>query len=55
MNEIASYQIEVVVNPAFVRKGEIKRLTGATNRLFSMVGQIEQRALKNMLLDMYEA
>ena len=54
MNEIASYEIKVVVNPAFVRKGEIKSLTGSTDKLFDLVGQIEQQTLRNTLLDMYE-
>jgi len=55
MNNIAGYNIEVKVNPAFVRKDEIKSLTGSNIKLFSMVGYIEQKEFKNTLIEMYEA
>lgn len=38
MNRLANYNIEVKVNPDFVRKNEIKILKGSTNKLISSVG-----------------
>ena len=53
MNEIAGYEIQVQVNPAFVRKDEIKSLTGSNEKLISMIGNVEHKNLKEMLKDMY--
>jgi len=55
MNTLAGYDIKVEVNPAFVRKDEIKRLTGSNEKLFVGIGEIEQRTLHTMLKDMLEA
>lgn len=55
MNEIAGYEIEVKVNPAFVRKDEIKSLTGSTQKLFGMIGHVEQKGFKTTLREMFEA
>ena len=55
MNELAGYEIEEKVNPVFVRKDEIKSLTGSTNKLFDVVGDVEQKELKDMLRAMLEA
>lgn len=54
MNEIAGYNIEVKVNPAFVRKNEIKSLTGSNVKLFSMIGDIKQKEFRDTLVEMYE-
>ncbi len=54
MNEIAGYNIDVQVNPAFVRKDEIKSLTGSNELLFEMIGNVKQRDLKTVLHEMYE-
>ncbi len=54
MNNIAGYTIEVKVNPAFVRKDEIKSLTGSNTKLWSMVGKIEQINFQNTLKKMYQ-
>jgi len=54
MNKIAGYEIEVKVNPAFVRKDEIKNLTGSNKKLIDCIGKIEQKRLEETLRDMYE-
>ncbi len=55
MNEIADYKIEVKVNPAFVRKDEIKALTGSPKKLFSLIGHVELQEFKTTLREMFEA
>ncbi len=54
MNLIAGYEIEVKVNPAFVRKDEIKTLTGSSKKLFELIGEVKQKTLDNTLRDMFE-
>jgi len=54
MNEIARYKIDVKVNPAFVRKDEIKTLRGSAEKLQSLIGNIEYKDFKNTLKKMYE-
>jgi nucleoside-diphosphate-sugar epimerase len=54
MNEIAGYEIDVQVNPAFVRPNEIKRLVGSVEKLTSLIGTLEPRSIKDTLLSMYE-
>ena len=54
MNEIAEYSINVKVNPAFVRKDEIKSLTGSSELLVKMIGNIKQKDLRTVLQEMYE-
>ena len=55
MNEISGYKIEVKVNPLFIRKDEIKSLTGSPTKLFNLIGTVEQKELKNTLKGMFEA
>ena len=55
MNEIAGYKIDVKVNPAFVRKDEIRSLTGSPEKLFNMIGSVEQCSFRETLRKMYEA
>lgn len=55
MNEIAGYSIDVKVNPAFVRKDEIRSLTGSSEKLFNMIGSVEQCSFRETLKKMYEA
>ena len=55
MKEIAGYQIEVEVNKAFVRKDDIKSLTGSPKKLFSLIGDVEQKDFKDTLREMFEA
>ena len=54
MNTMAGYTIDVKVNPAFVRKNEIQSLTGSTDKLFRLLGSIEQKAFQQTLEDMYQ-
>lgn len=55
MNEIVGYKIKVEVNPAFVRKNEIKSLTGSTEKLFSLIGEVKQRDFRETLKSMLKA
>ncbi len=55
MDKIAGYKIQIEVNPKFLRKDEIKTLTGSTKKLFSMIGKVEQKELENTLRVMFEA
>ena len=52
MNEIAGYKIQVEVNPAFVRKDEIKSLTGSAQKLTKIIGKLEQKPFKETLMSM---
>jgi len=54
MNDIAGYEIEIKINQAFVRKDEIKTLTGSSEKLFDIIGFIEQEEFKKTLKNMYE-
>lgn len=54
MNEIARYDIEVKVNPAFVRHDEIKTLTGSPKKLFDLIGEVKQKEFKSTLREMFE-
>ncbi len=55
MNEIAGYKIKVKINPAFVRKDEIKTLTGSPKKLFNLIGNIEPQEFKQTLLEMFKS
>ena len=55
MAEIAGYEIEVSVNPAFVRENEVRRLAGDPSRLQSRVGILPRRSLGDTLRWMYGA
>ena len=55
MNEMAGYKIEIKINPDFVREGEIKTLTGSCEKLFGLIGEVEQKEFKETLRDMLEA
>lgn len=55
MNDIAGYQIDVKVNPAFVRPNEIKVLSGDASRLNSVVNYQYQYLLDDTLTWMYGA
>ena len=53
MNEIAGYEIEVKVNPRFVRKDEIKKLIGSPEKLFCVTGEVEIPTLRETLEKIY--
>lgn len=55
MNAIAGYDINVTVNPAFVRASEVKRLIGDNHKLFSLIGEIPALGIHDILLRMYLA
>jgi len=55
MQEIAGYEIEIVINSAFVRKDEIKILTGSNKKLFAAIGPVRQKPFSQTLKDMFEA
>lgn len=55
MGEIAGYEIEARVNPAFVRANEVKRLCGDSTRLRSAIGEFEVIPLRETLRWMYES
>ncbi|MYN43710.1 NAD-dependent epimerase/dehydratase family protein [Pseudoduganella sp. FT93W] len=55
MGEIAGYQINVRVNPAFVRANEVVRLVGDNARLSAAIGALEPVPLADTLRWMYTA
>jgi nucleoside-diphosphate-sugar epimerase len=55
MNEIAGYEIEVFVNPTFVRANEIKRLVGCSVKLETLIGKMPLRSFRKTLETMYSA
>ncbi|PIF04247.1 MAG: epimerase [Arcobacter sp.] len=54
MNKIASYNIKIKINPLFVRKDEIKTLTGSSKKLIHLIGDTKQKTLESMLKGMFE-
>lgn len=55
MQKIAGYEIEVRVNPAFVRQSEVKTLIGSPQKLRSIVGDLKSIPLSDTLRWMYES
>jgi nucleoside-diphosphate-sugar epimerase len=54
MNEIAGYEIEVRVNPEFVRSNEVPRLIGSPAKLRRLVNLPPPRPFSETLRQMYE-
>nr|WP_267191013.1 NAD-dependent epimerase/dehydratase family protein [Xanthomonas dyei] len=52
--EIAGHQLEVVVNPAFVRDNEVKSLRGDNRRLIGEIGTLPAFDLKKTLAWLFE-
>jgi nucleoside-diphosphate-sugar epimerase len=55
MNELAGYEIEVRVNPEFVRQNEVPRLVGSNVKLRRLVNLPPPRPFAETLRRMYEA
>ena len=53
MAEIAGYEIEVSINPAFVRANEVKRLQGDTGKLRRVIGDAGAIPMRDTLRWMY--
>ena len=53
MNRISGYEIEVVVNPDFVRINEIKVLNGINDKLVNLTGYSQQYDFQETLVAMY--
>lgn len=54
MNNIAGYEIEVHVNPLFVRANDVKKLFGSNNKLKSIVPELSVITLRETLSWMYK-
>jgi len=55
MQEIAGYDIDVRVNPAFVRQSDVKTLVGSPDKLSSLVANLQVIPLRETLSWMYSA
>jgi nucleoside-diphosphate-sugar epimerase len=55
MTEITGHQIEVRVNPAFVRANEVKRLVGNNQKLQNWIGELHSYELRDTLQWMLES
>jgi nucleoside-diphosphate-sugar epimerase len=55
MSSIAGYDIEVKVNPAFVRANDVLTLVGSNEKLTSVIGSVEPTPLADTLRWMYLA
>jgi nucleoside-diphosphate-sugar epimerase len=53
MAQIAGYEIDVRVNPAFVRANEVKRLQGSCRKLVDCIGPLPEVLLADTLAWMY--
>lgn len=53
MNTIAGYEIEVRINPAFVRSSEVKYLVGSNRKLFSLIGRLPVIPIYDILSTLY--
>ena len=55
MSAIAGYQIDVQVNPAFVRANEVLTLVGNNDKLTSVISRVAPTPLPETLRWMYQA
>lgn len=54
MNRIAGYEIDVAVNPAFVRENEIRTLKGSTMHLKKLIAYVPEYTIEDTLRAMFE-
>lgn len=54
MNNISGYEIEVEIDPRFVRENEIKLLRGSNSLLEGLVGSLKFKSIEDTLRWMYE-
>lgn len=55
MAQIAGYDIDVSINPAFVRANEVRRLSGNNQQLQRRIGELPSYTLVDTLKWMYAA
>ena len=55
MNEIAGYEIKVIQDKSLIRKNEPKKLIGDNQLLFSLIGEVKNKSLREILEEMYNA
>ncbi len=55
MTSIANHEIEVKINPLFLRKNDVQRLQGDSRKLQAFVPDLQAIAIENTLRWMYEA
>lgn len=55
LGQITSHQLQVKVNPAFVRNNEIHRLCGSPEKLIGVIGELTSPSLSDTLRCMLEA
>ncbi len=54
MNRLSGYEIDVKVNPKFVRKNEIKSLVGSNKKLFEIIKNPKLYTLEETLREIFE-
>jgi len=55
MNALAGYEIKIKINPAFVRKNDVKRLIGSNNKLISLIHEQNTISFDDTLRWMFES
>ena len=55
MHDLSGHNLEVVINPAFVRENEIRKLIGSRKKLDAAIGRVDPIPLRETLRWMYEA
>ena len=55
MKQISGHDLEIKVNPAFVRANEVKRLVGSDEKLQSAIGKRDLHLIEDTLSWMYHS
>lgn len=55
MNKLTGYTMQIITNPAFVRKNEVKTLIGSNKKLVSLVGEQKPYLIQETLQWMFDA